>query len=348
MADELKIWALRDGAEAEPVDGVAGVDFEDTLEETLVQRPEMLEHGLHLVGRQTPTEGGPSDLLGVDKGGRLVVFELKRGKLTREAVTQCIDYASALHEMEHAELAEYVAERSGTKGIEKIENFEAWYADQFADNDLSDLFPIRLVLVGLGVDERAERMARFLSESGIDISVLTFYGFRRGGETLLARQVELERDASPEPRRHRLSPAEKQGILENALVEHDLAELFGAVRSAIQTTLPEASSRYLDAGGVSFKLPGRSTRFCSVFAGYLRPGSLTISLPGKPEHYGEAAFAALGEEVELEDWLHGGKAVTIDSVGDWAEQKSAMVQFMQAASRAWSRPERVPTPANNG
>ena len=342
MAEKLKIWALREGHEVAAVESVTGVKLEDTLEETLVQRPEMLEAGLHLVGRQTPTDGGPSDLLGVDAGGRLVVYELKREKLTREAVTQCIDYASALDEMEPGELAKHIAERTGTKGIERIDDLEAWYANQFADNDASDLLPPRLVLVGLGVDERAERMARFLSEGGMDISVLTFYGFQRGGETLLARQVEVERDTSPAPRRHRLSAAEKQAILENALTQNDLAPLFGAVHETIRTTLPQASSRYLDAGGVSFKLPGRSTRFCSVFAGYLRAGALTISLPGKPEHYGKAALAALGKQVELQDWMHGGKAVTIDSQEDWVERRPAIVQFMKAASEAWNSLGRLP------
>ena len=334
MADELKIWALRDGSTVEAVE-TAGVSLEDILEETLVQRPEMLESGIHLLGRQTPTEGGPSDLLGVDAGGRLVVFELKRGRTTREAVTQCIDYASALDEMDPEQLAKHIAERSGTKGIERIDDLETWYANQFADNDVGDLLPPRLVLVGLGVDERAERMARFLSEGGLDVSVLTFYGFQRGGETLLARQVEFERDPSPGPRRHRLSSAEKQAILDGKLTTPDMAALFENVRKTIQTTLPEASSRYMDSGGVSFKLRGRPTRFCSLLAGYLHDDALTISLPGKPEHYGEAALAALGERVELRDWMHGGKAVTIDGQESWTEVEPAVVQFMKAASEAW-------------
>ena len=51
---------------------------------------------LTLVGRQTPTEGGPLDLLGVDGDGKLVVFELKRGTLLRDAVAQILDYASPI------------------------------------------------------------------------------------------------------------------------------------------------------------------------------------------------------------------------------------------------------------
>ena len=38
-------------------------------------------------------------MLGIDEYGRLVVFELKRGTLVREAVAQIIDYASDLANM---------------------------------------------------------------------------------------------------------------------------------------------------------------------------------------------------------------------------------------------------------
>ena len=83
--------------------------------------------GLTLVGRQTPTEGGPLDLLGVDSDGKLAVFELKRGTLSRDAVAQIIDYASDLDSMELGALAEHISERSGEHGIAKIDDFEEWY-----------------------------------------------------------------------------------------------------------------------------------------------------------------------------------------------------------------------------
>ena len=45
------------------------------------------------------------DLLGVDQDGRLTVFELKRGILTRDAVAQSLDYASDLEAYEFERLA---------------------------------------------------------------------------------------------------------------------------------------------------------------------------------------------------------------------------------------------------
>lgn len=334
MADELKIWALHEGDGATTVSGVSGVKLENFLEETLVKRPEMLENGLHLVGRQTPTESGPLDLLGVDTGGRLVVFELKREKLTREAVTQCIDYASALSVKAPEELGEFIAEHAGTGGIDEIDDFEEWYIDRFADNELSDLLPPRLVLVGVGVDERAERMARFLRDGGIDISVLTFYGFEHQGETLLARQVEVEQDTSTKPRSQRLSPAEKEERAQRLLHDQGLTDLFNSVCDALQGALPSLGPVPAKMGRI-FYLGGRRGRFCSLFAGYPAiSAGLALSLPAKA-HSDENLLAELRSGIELHQWQHGGYAIAIESQQDWEKQREEVLRYLQGAAESW-------------
>ena len=87
----------------------------------------MLMPGLTLVGRQMPTDGGVLDLLGVDRDGRLVVFELKKEMLTRDAVAQIIDYCSWLESLTEVELAKHIVEHSGRDGIDKIDDLESWY-----------------------------------------------------------------------------------------------------------------------------------------------------------------------------------------------------------------------------
>ena len=63
---------------------------------------------------------------------------------------------------------------------------------------LESLKPLRMFLVGLGADDRTERMVRFLAQnSGMDISLLTFHAFDYNGKTILAKQVEVE--AAKEP-----------------------------------------------------------------------------------------------------------------------------------------------------
>ena len=183
--DEVKIWAIDDTAKVEELKAKGQMDTEWSFEDTLVSNPGLLIPDLTLVGRQTPMEGGPLDLLGVDSDGRLAVFELKRGTLSRDAVAQVIDYASDLDRMELGALAEHISERSGEHGIKKFENFKEWYNQEFDDQGLEALRPLRLFLVGLGADDRTERMVTFLANnSGMDISLLTFHGFAYGGKIL--------------------------------------------------------------------------------------------------------------------------------------------------------------------
>lgn len=234
--EETKIWAV-EGTSVSQLPSHDRVESEGVLEEILTTNPEMLEEGLQLVGRQTPTAGGPLDLLGIDNYGKLVVFELKRGTLNREAVAQVLDYASSLNAMTPDALYGHIAERSGNLGIQKIDDFGDWYSNllensNLPNEDTESLTPPRMVLVGLGVDDTTERMVEYMARSGMDISLLTFHSFvNTDGKTLLARTVEVDSERIPVsqgPRsRHRNRrarfeervqelPAEMRNILDEA------------------------------------------------------------------------------------------------------------------------------------
>ena len=184
MAEELRLWAMDGAGGAASLDAVGSTDSERLLEDTLDNHPDMLDAKLQLIGRQVHTNGGPLDLLGIDGHGRLTVFELKRATLQRDAVAQIIDYASYLDNLGDEELLAILSQSAKSRGIE---NFEAWYG-----KDLSLLRPVQITLVGLGVDERANRMVRYLANGGMGISLLTFSGYHHNGQTLLARQVQVE------------------------------------------------------------------------------------------------------------------------------------------------------------
>ena len=202
--EELKIWSSDNNSNAKvtALDTAAQTESEGLLEDILVRNPDMLAEGLKLIGRQTRTTGGPLDLLGVEPDGRLSVFELKRGTLSREAVAQVIDYASDLEDMDTESLYRHIADQSGNLGIQNIDDFEEWYRENYADD--ASLTPLRMVLVGLGVDEPTERMVNYLVRSGVDISLLTFHCFEQDGKTLFARQVEVDSSNTPVGPRHRV------------------------------------------------------------------------------------------------------------------------------------------------
>ena len=269
--EEIKLWAMDGSGGATPLPLAQQTDSERLLEDTLVNNPDLLTEGLSLVGRQAPTEGGPLDLLGVDEDGRLVVFELKRGALSREAVAQVIDYASFLDAMPEGELASYISARSGTHGIERIEDFDEWYDSKSGGQGLASLKPVRMVLVGLGVDERTTRMVRFLAK-GVDIALLTFHGYSYNGSTLLARQVQVEVGSEPEPARQprqRLGRRRRRELLEQRIDAHtenwpEARKLWDAVLEIFRENFPGVTE-VASSGGVrewskhrlNLRLPGK-------------------------------------------------------------------------------------------
>ena len=260
--DEVKMWTI-EGSKVKPVLSIGGMDRERRLEEILVNNPELLMPGLTLVGRQTRTESGPLDLLGVDSDGRLVVFELKRGRLSREAIAQIIDYASYLEGMDLDTLIKHISDKSGAHGIDEIDDFEEWYTENTDAEDLESLRPLRMFLVGLGADDTTERMVNFLAKHGVDISLLTFYGFTYEDKTLLVRQVHQEDSdevaSVPVPRRRRLSSQEYRASLDSSVEKYGVSELFSVAGKMFQENWRNPRERS-NVHGLNFSLPNRSEK----------------------------------------------------------------------------------------
>ena len=206
---------------------------------------------LTLVCRQSATDKGTLDLLGVDADGRLVVFELKKGKLTREAVAQVIDYGSWLESQTETELATYIAKYSGANGIDKIDDFEAWY-DIRRRKQLVELKPIKMVLVGLGADGGAHRMVEFLAKREVDISLLTFYGYTYQGETLLARQVEGGAAGGEIAPSKNSSQEELRRILAERAGELEIGDVWAEAINTLGVTFDRVAKK----AGITFSLPG--------------------------------------------------------------------------------------------
>lgn len=303
MGDKIGIWSLQtavDGKEiAAPLEELHDTETEKRLEDLLVESPDVLLPGLTLVGRQLPTEGGPLDLLGVDTDGRLVLFELKRGMLTREAVAQILDYASYLAEQNAEDLARLVEQNSGRNGIQSIEDFQEWYQAEFPGAADQFTSQIRLVLIGLGADGRAKRMVNYLAQTGLDVQLLTFQAFRFGNSIFLARKVETIEPAARdgkasggqkhENRRQLIELARKQGV----------EELLAEVADFIDSRVPAYRWPYKTA--YTYHLAeqteeGRPTQraYISLWIDQKSHGRLLLSLPDRAI---EAAPEAVAEVI---------------------------------------------------
>ena len=342
--NDMKIWTL-DGSKATPLDAIGQMESEWNLEDTLVSNPNLLINGLTLVGRQTPTEGGPLDLLGVDADGRLCVFELKRGTLSRDAVAQVIDYASYLDGMGLSDLCAHISERSGSNGIDEIEDFEAWHNQNH--DELETLKPLRLFLVGLGVDDRTERMVKFLADnSGMDISLLTFHGFAHGDETLLAKQVEVEGGVASERGRagRTLSREERRAKLNDRIDRYDIRDLFGAVAGMFQENWPN-SSESPGSTSITFRLRTEGGRRPYARVGATGQGKVGIVFYRRAFALRQDDFRRV-TETEITDYVthprnrdpfeEGTNEIHFYlTAADWERHKETLTALAKAVYAAW-------------
>ena len=343
--EDIKIWTL-DGSKATPLDVISQVESEWDLEGTLVDNPSLLLDGLTLVGRQTPTEGGPLDLLGVDEYGRLCVFELKRGIVARDAVAQVIDYASDLDGMGLADLCSLISENSGSDGIEEIEDFAAWYNENHGE--LESLKPPRLFLVGLGVNDRTERMANFLANNGVDISLLTFHGFAHAGKTLLAKQVEVEGSIVSERARTTRNPSrsEKWDALYRLADENGTRGLFDSVAAMFREEWGDSAREQPNIGGsLTFLLTTDET--ANGWGAYANVGvdeEVWVNFHRRAFRLCEGAFERALESSEIEYQLWPPSSETWRTAyhiqipltaADWERHKETLTALAQAVYAAW-------------
>ena len=133
MGTEIKTWEIRDGSPI-PIDSKLSdegrtetVDLESWIESD----PSIVRPGMLLIGRQVMTSAGPLDLLAVDRSGDLVVIELKRDKLPREALVQAIDYASDLATWSIDKISETCMKYTG-------ETLEDLFSSTFSEIDVEN------------------------------------------------------------------------------------------------------------------------------------------------------------------------------------------------------------------
>ena len=263
-------------------------------------------------------------------------------------MAQIIDYASDLDSKSDGELAEHIAANSGVGSIESIDDFEEWYGENTGAESLDSLRPLRLFLVGLGADDRTERMVRFLADnSNMDISLLTFHGFVYDGETLLARQVEVEATADPGPRRARryVSRTERRARLEGRIEESGVRELFDATKRMFQDNWPQSRTR-IGKWGLSFfmRRPGsrggpsyaRIWAFSDTVEVVFFPAAKALCLD---------EFRRPVEEIPYKTWPEHGDPLA-DTRGEikfqltaeeWETHQERLTSLTQAVYEAWRR-----------
>lgn len=282
------------------------------------------------------TEGGPLDLLGIDEDGYLVVFELKRGTLYRETVAQVLDYASYLAELTSELLADHISACSGMHGIEKIEDFEKWYESNFSQYPERYAESPRMVLVGLGVDDRTKRMVNYLADRDINISLIVFQAFEREGKTFLAKRVEVEDKSTESGVQRKYTKSENQKNLnvlaEKVGVTNLLKSMVDFFRDGLKNSV---YNQFVLRTGYSYGLreytKGGDPTYRVYFGLYLderKPGSVGIYFQKRAYDSASSSFEKLISKDVLKkadsNWYFLGSNVTLD---EWDSLKDTYKNF---------------------
>ena len=181
MAIQQSIWTL-DGKKLD----TTVLNTEKELEDLLCGNIAMLNPDWLIIGRQVAVEGGYIDILCIDRGGSLVVVELKKELTPREVAAQAIDYASCVSKWHIEDIAHaYLKYSSNTGSINDA------YKNKFGtplDEDTVNSSSVSTVIVAIKMDKSTERIITYLNENyGVPINILFFTVFNHKDEKLISR-----------------------------------------------------------------------------------------------------------------------------------------------------------------
>ncbi len=191
MPTQIKTWQVVDG-KLQPIDSRManeGRKEAEDLEEWISTNPSIIHPEIVIIGRQTLTKSGPLDLLAIDKQGNIVIIELKRDLLPREALVQAIDYASDIADWSVEKLSEICVKYTGKTLEEQLsESFPDINLEEIDLNDVQRIF-----LVGFGIEDSLERMLNWLSSNySFSINaILLKYIKTSSGDELLTRTTVI-------------------------------------------------------------------------------------------------------------------------------------------------------------
>jgi len=203
MSTQIRVWQIQAGKleELDTSMAEAGRNEPNDLQAWIKSEPQILGNDIFIIGEQVQTKAGRMDFLGIDADGNVVVIELKRGSVPREALAQAIDYASDVASWDFERLSA-VCEKFREQPLEDYLSDEAEDVD-WEETSFNEMQ--RILLVGAGIDEALQRMIEWLSDNyQVSINAVIFrYVKTRAGEELLVKTVIIPEEVARERTRTR-------------------------------------------------------------------------------------------------------------------------------------------------
>jgi len=176
--NEIGLWhAVKDQLPTRLLE--TSLKYEEHLETWLYEDPKLIAPSLLRVRRQVNLSGKKMDLLAIEEPGVWVVCEIKKTPISRDALSQAIDYLTRMDKLTVDELEKIVltendnfqpgAKELITKALDRERNGEPRN--------------MRVVLAGIGVGEDLGHMVAYLNEKYFfPVSVCTFSAMEAPGE----------------------------------------------------------------------------------------------------------------------------------------------------------------------
>lgn len=200
MSLETGFWRIAGGTKPERIAPTA-MDFEARLEAILEADISVVSEPRKwmVIGRQIPTDhGGRIDLLAIDEAGTVIVLELKRDKSDREVVSQVLDYASWVQELDYAQIAtlysKYAEKNHSTASLE--EAFKKYFGVEIPEEINAEH---EMVVVASELHPESERVVKYLQKTyGVPVNAVFFSFFKDGESEYLSRSWLVEPTAAEE------------------------------------------------------------------------------------------------------------------------------------------------------
>lgn len=254
-----------------------------------------------------------------------------------------IDYASYLDALDNDTLFKHISDQSGNGGIDKINDFENWYQEQFSGNlDALENKP-KMVLVGLGADDRTKRMVTYLTKCGVDIALITFYAFNKDGHIFLAKQVEIELAEKDETQKQTYTKASNYENLMKLANKIKSTSILEKVSALIRNEML-SSYEWPGKTGRSFSLvekteEGKPTYrvYISVYLYENRPGSIQLVFHPRSIEAAGASFVQLKDKYnqELTPDKSGAFSIYLKDNNTWEGFSADLKIACNAMEKGW-------------
>jgi len=220
---------------------------EELLEDWLHRGPELLlEEQVLIIGRQARLETGVADLIGIDRYGNTVVFEVKIGRsgsgsASEETIlSQPQNYAQSLSSYDYEGLnelyqdyqtrlnrGEWDVSEDSDRGGNLLTDFETAFGDSLEPSQFNSTQ--RMVVTAEEISRRTEQNVRYLLQEGLNFQCVEIQAFRSPNgddpETVIASSTVVDYPQG------RVRPKDRPSPTYPALVNDILKRAYSDFRS---------------------------------------------------------------------------------------------------------------------